>query len=652
MKRIYHFFLFIIQFLFYYLVTPIAFLLYAKKYPWIICERGNDARDNGYTFFKYLHDEQMQFINTYYLIDKKSVDYKKVCKLGKVVKYKSLKHWLLYRVAEVRMTTHLAAFAPGNYIGEYFKTHKQKGVNVFLQHGITHNEFPSNYYEHNGSDLFICGAKPELEHISKECRYPDNNVVYTGFSRFDYLHDLETKNQILIMPTWRSYLSKLTKEEFTKSLYFKSFDNLLKNRVINDLLENKGIKLYFYIHYDLQPYIDCFKGYGKNIVLADFNHYDVQTLLKESKLLITDYSSIFFDFAYMRKPLLYYQFDENDFYEKHYKRSYFDHRRDGFGKVIINEKELVNNIVENIDNNFLLEDCYKKRVDSFFPLCDKNNSRRIFNAIINKIIEKKRYPKKKSKNPTYLTFTGDDYGRNNQSTLGINEAFKNGYIQQTSLMVNRSKEDHQNIKKIQKENIVYHFNITEGYQSFGDTSIYAYSVNKDSIAKRLSSKRAFIKIDKNDTKIIKKELYYQIDKYKKMGYSCVAFDSHGHVHNKLPIAKILIDSCKKEGFKVARIPASIKHQHPIFDFTYKKYVTHLYKKSFITTDYFCSCYELLHINLNKYNNKTIEVMTHPFMFEYGLDNRRDINFNALYKFINHFNIKRINYNSLIKIKEK
>ena len=205
-----------IQFLFYFLLTPISFLLYKNKRVWIVCERGDDARDNGYWLF-YSLCNKYRYVNCYYLIDKKSPDFQKVKKLGKVVKYKSFKHWLLYIFAEVRATTHLAAFAPGNYIGEYFKHHKQRGVNVFLQHGITHNEFPSNYYKNNGSDLFICGAKPEYDFLSKNCGYPISNIVYTGFNRFDELHDFETKNQILIMPSWRSYLYDLSKENFKKS---------------------------------------------------------------------------------------------------------------------------------------------------------------------------------------------------------------------------------------------------------------------------------------------------------------------------------------------------------------------------------------------------------------------------------------------------
>lgn len=649
MRKKYHFFLFVIQYCFFCLITPLAYLLYKNKYPWIICERGDDARDNGYIMFKYLRHEQ-QYINVYYLIKKKSVDYPKVKSLGKVVRYKSFKHWLLYRAAECRMSTHLTAFAPGNYIGEWFKHHKQGGINVFLQHGITHNEFPSNYYEYNGSDLFICGAKPEYDHISKNCHYPEGNVVYTGFSRFDELHNYETKNQILVMPTWRSYLQGLSKVEFKQSKYFQAWDSLLRSKELNDKLEKENTKLVFYIHYSLQKYSDCFTGYDSNVTIADFNHYDVQTLLKESIFLITDYSSIFFDFAYMRKPLIYYQFDENEFYDKHYQRSYFNHRENGFGEVVNNEQNLTSSIIKLMDCNYKLDEMYLKRINYFFTLYDSNNSKRIFDSIINKLIIQRTYTK--SNIPTYLNFCGDDYGRNTESTTGINKAFEKGYIQQASLMVNRSNEDLSNIDTEYKDKIVYHFNITEGYQSFGDTSFYAYSVNQDSLAKRINSKKSFYKINKDDLSTISKELDCQLIKYKEMGFTTTAFDSHGHMHNRLTIAKLLIHKCKKEGFIVARIPNNIKHNHVLFDFSYKKYVTRLYRKNFITTDYFCSCYDLIHLNLNKYKGKIIEIMTHPFMYDNELANRRDIGFELLQKFINKFNVKLIDYNDLIKMKKK
>ena len=59
---------------------------------WLICEDKNEARDNGYWFFKYLKEKQPKQ-KCAYAINKKSVDYNKVKDLGKVISYSSISHW-------------------------------------------------------------------------------------------------------------------------------------------------------------------------------------------------------------------------------------------------------------------------------------------------------------------------------------------------------------------------------------------------------------------------------------------------------------------------------------------------------------------------------------------------------------------------------
>ena len=68
MKKLIHIFVFLFLFTFFLLLYPIAIFLFGKKY-WIVCERHNDARDNGYFFFKYLNENHPK-INSIYLIDK------------------------------------------------------------------------------------------------------------------------------------------------------------------------------------------------------------------------------------------------------------------------------------------------------------------------------------------------------------------------------------------------------------------------------------------------------------------------------------------------------------------------------------------------------------------------------------------------------
>ena len=87
--------------------------------------------------------------------------------------------------------------------------------------------------------------------------------------------------------------------------------------------------------------IEIFKEYcfNKDIIIADKDTFDVQDLLIRSQILITDYSSVFFDFAYMKKPEIFFQFDNERYRNSHYKEGYFSYELDGFGKVTYNRDE-------------------------------------------------------------------------------------------------------------------------------------------------------------------------------------------------------------------------------------------------------------------------------------------------------------------------
>ena len=134
----------------------------------------------------------------------------------------------------------------------------------------------------------------------------------------------------------------------------------------------------------LQKYLNFFQTNTDCIKLASFKDYDVQTLLKESELLITDFSSVFFDFAYMRKPILYFHFDEDEFYGKHYDRGYFDYNEMGFGEICLSIDQVVEKIIYKIKDRMHVEAVYKKRMEAFFQLYDNKNCERIFEVVSSK----------------------------------------------------------------------------------------------------------------------------------------------------------------------------------------------------------------------------------------------------------------------------
>ena len=71
---------------------------------WLICERENEARDNGYWFYKYMWEKHKE-VEAIYAIKSDSVDYNKVSSLGKTIEFGSLMHWICYFAAKKNISS-------------------------------------------------------------------------------------------------------------------------------------------------------------------------------------------------------------------------------------------------------------------------------------------------------------------------------------------------------------------------------------------------------------------------------------------------------------------------------------------------------------------------------------------------------------------
>ena len=89
------------------------------------------------------------------------------------------------------------------------------------------------------------------------------------------------------------------------------------------------------------------------------------------------------DFAYLRKPVIYTQFDQEKFFggDHTYKKGYFDYQTDGFGPVVTTVEEAVAEIKKLAETDFDMSDIYRSRADAFFPVNDYQNSQRIYEKL-------------------------------------------------------------------------------------------------------------------------------------------------------------------------------------------------------------------------------------------------------------------------------
>lgn len=348
---------------------------------WLISERGHEARDNAFIFFEYLQKEHPE-INAKYIISYDNNDVERFNDKTKLVKFGSFQHYLLLCRSHYLISTHIMGFTPWK---EFFSSLDRrlnvfaKQKKIFLQHGITKDYLPTLKNENVHLDLFCCGAKGEYEYIRKNFGYADGVVQYTGFCRYDKLINTQTKRQILVMPTWRMYINQYN---FTETIYFKQWSNFLTNTELGKILKENNYQLVFYPHFEVQKHLKNFNclNLADNVIVADF-HFDVQTLLKESLLLITDYSSVYFDFAYMKKPVILFQFDETDFRKNHYQKGYFD--ESSLGVKAYDIETLFTEIRYQIKNGMKQHDVHRKFIDSFFEKKDNLNCERTFLSIKN-----------------------------------------------------------------------------------------------------------------------------------------------------------------------------------------------------------------------------------------------------------------------------
>ncbi len=360
---------------------------------WLISDRASVAGDNGEAFFRYVRQNHKN-IDARFVLLEGSADLEEIKKIGPVVKKDSIKHKLLAVVSEYIISSHaeFEIFNPLRARMEPFKSLWVKTKFVFLQHGITQNNI-SDWIGKQNKNFYgvVVAANPEYDSFFKyDYRYGKENIWLTGFPRFDRLEDSGEKI-ITLMPTWRKYLTTGWNSQtdiwgivpdFAESNYYKFYNGLINNEKLLGAAKKLGYQINFFPHPSLQPHIDIFEKQDDVEFLGTNTTY--REVYSKSALLLTDFSSAAFDFAYLRKPVLYTHFDREEFYDGGHicTDGYFQYERDGFGEVEYDLDSTVNRIIEYMEKGCHIKDVYRKRVDTFFAFNDKDNCKRLYEMLV------------------------------------------------------------------------------------------------------------------------------------------------------------------------------------------------------------------------------------------------------------------------------
>ena len=366
--------------LFFRFVYLLLYPFYRKKRIWLFMDRQENADDNAEHLYKYAVT-QKDNIKKYFTVSDEFGDFTRLSNLPNVLEFYSIKQRLVYLFAEKIISSHPDENILNPFMGKNVKSYSGliNSDKIFLQHGVTKDNV-SSWLHKSDKNLKLITTVSDAERksfLDPGYNYDENIIQTLGFPRFDNLKTNEkTKRQILIAPSWRTDLHNMTIKYIMDSNYFKTINSLINNKTLISIAEKYDYKIIFKPHPMVYGYVDLFET-NEYVTIDEKTTY--QVLFKDSDLLITDYSSIAFDFSYMKKPIIYYQHDD----DYNFKEGYFKYKTMGFGDVITDENILIAKIEEYLKNDCKMEEIYTKRVNSFYKYNDRNNCKRVYNATLN-----------------------------------------------------------------------------------------------------------------------------------------------------------------------------------------------------------------------------------------------------------------------------
>lgn len=331
-----------------------------------------------------------KYLHKYLLTNEKYKDYKFIwaVKKGKgkdisgaeVIRYNSVKYFYYlakskYWIVNCKLPRHILKKDDQVYLQTWHGTPLKRLAHdieigedaKFYRTSISKKEMTETYdIDVKRYDYLISPNKFSTEKFQSAFHIERNRIIETGYPRNDYLtniSDLEIKNLkekykipedkkvILYAPTWRDNSFNVKGYTFKLEVDFARWKEVLGEEyvvifkphyLITNKFDNEGLEEFLYT------------------IRED---KDINELYVISDILVTDYSSVFFDYAILHRPILFYMYDLKE-YEEEVRGFYLDINKDLPGNIFTKEEELLKEI-SNIEN-------YKKNTSKL--LDDFNNT--------------------------------------------------------------------------------------------------------------------------------------------------------------------------------------------------------------------------------------------------------------------------------------
>ena len=319
--------------------------------------------------------------NVFYILDKKSEQYKKVPKKykKKIINKHSIKHFYEFFNAKALISTEKMNNAVDISVYSTVISKRQMLDNYyyyFLQHGVSYTYSLKNRYDFAKNSGFrqnsfvVISSEMEGEHFMEDGKFDRADLIKCGFPKYDHAYKNKDADKILIMLTSRNFEYATIRDDTENSYYYKFAKNIIE--CVPDELKDKVIFMphplinKFLEKTDLKRYIP------KKLIYDD--------LLKHASLLITDYSSISFD-AFYRGTNVIFTWIERDMVEEKQGMKIKLNDENVFGDIAYDYERLSKLIPENYLSNQREE--HIKKFNKIVEFHDGKNTERFINYIYN-----------------------------------------------------------------------------------------------------------------------------------------------------------------------------------------------------------------------------------------------------------------------------
>ena len=312
---------------------------------------------------------------------------------GKKVKRKTLKYYYYmatskYWIFNCRQADEIIKRKENIYLQTWHGTPLKKlamdmdNVNMAGQTDI--NEYKEKFYNNSRRWDYLLIQNDYSREIFKKAfafnktilnGYPANDILYTENNKEsidkikDKLNIPKNKKIILYAPTWRD-------DNFYKKGHYRMNIELDLDRMQKELGNEYIILLRMHYLITNNINIEKYKGF-----VYDYSQgYDIQELYLVSDILITDYSSVIFDYSNLNRPIIFFTYDIEQ-YRDALRGFYFDFEEEAPGPLVVDTEGVIECLKSIDDINKQYKNKKEKFYNKFCHIDDGNKAKEILDAI-------------------------------------------------------------------------------------------------------------------------------------------------------------------------------------------------------------------------------------------------------------------------------